>query len=116
MFENSSYTHHDWSVSSVLAPPPAENVNKDEANAVFIEPFLPFIGPDAANLFDPSQFSEDTTQYVDPKTRYTDVLSDYLLAQIDLFLFFLWAGCSLSIFNKIINWVQHDLRESSKDL
>jgi hypothetical protein len=85
MFDDSSYDHHDWPASSVHAPPPAENVNKDEADVAFMQQFLPFIDPDAADPFDPSRFSEDTMKYVHPKAQYTDVLPDHLLVQIDLF-------------------------------
>jgi hypothetical protein len=116
MFDDSSYDHHDSSASSAQAPPPADNVNEDEADAAFMQQFLPFIDPDAANPFDPSRFSEDTMKYVHPKARYTDVLPDHLLAQIDLFRILIRAGCSHSIFDKIINWVQHYSRKSSEDL
>ena len=41
MFDDSSYNHHDSSVSSVHTPPPAENFNKDETNTTFMQQFLP---------------------------------------------------------------------------
>ena len=85
MFDDSSYDHHDSFASSAEAPLLSDNVNKDEADATFMQQGLPFIDLNAANLFDPSQFSDDTMKYVHPKAQYTDVLLDYLLARIDLF-------------------------------
>ena len=68
-----------------ISTPPADNANEDEADAAFMQQVLPFIDPDAADSFDPSRFSEDTMKYVHHKARYTDVLLDHLLAQIDIF-------------------------------
>ena len=47
--------------------PLLDNSNKDEADATFMQQGLPFIDLNAANLFDPSQFSDDTMKYVHPK-------------------------------------------------
>ena len=116
MFNNSSYDHHDSSASSAWAPPPVYNANKDEADAALMQQALPFTDPDTGNPFDPSWFSENTMKYAHPKTRYTDVLPNHLLAQIDDFRILLRAGCSLSIFDKSINWVQHYSRESLEGL
>ena len=89
MFDNRSYTHHSWSVSSAQASPPTENTNEDKANATFMQQCLPVIDPDAADPFDLCQFYEDTMKYVHPKTRYTDVLPEYIPAKNDvLFTFF----------------------------
>ena len=83
-----------------------------------MEQLLPFTDPDAVDPFDPSQFSEaeGTLKGVHLKAGYTAVLSEYLLAQIDIFQFLLQAGCSLSIFDKIINWVLHYCCKSSEDM
>ena len=79
MFDNNIYNHYDWSESSAQAPPPNENVNEDEAGAAFMEQVLPFIDPDAAGLFDQSQFSEDIMACV-PQGPVTDMLPEYLLS------------------------------------
>ena len=47
--------------------------------------YLPFIDPDAADPFDPSKFSKDTIKYIHLQAKYTDVLPEHVLAQIDLF-------------------------------
>ena len=99
-----------------MSTPPTKNANEDNADAAFIQQCLPSIDPDVTDPFDSSQFSEETLQYVHPKARYTGVLPAYILAQIDLFQKNLRAGCSLSIFNKVINLVQHYSRESLGDL
>jgi hypothetical protein len=46
-------------------------------------------------------------KYVHPRALYTAVLPEYLLVRIDILQILLQTGCSLSVFYKIINWLQH---------
>ena len=55
-------------------------------------------------------------KYVHPKARYTAVLPEHLCAQINLFRILLWASCFLSIFDNLINWVQHYSHKSLENL
>ena len=60
---------HDLSESSAQAPASTDNINTDEVNAALKEEYFPLNDPDAVDLFDPSQFSEDTIKYVHTKVR-----------------------------------------------
>jgi hypothetical protein len=69
MFDDSSYPHNEGSVSCAPPPTPTKNLNDNEANVAFMQHFIPFIDPDTANLFDPSQCPENTLKYIILKVR-----------------------------------------------
>ena len=77
--------------------------------------FLPHIDPDADDPFGPSKFDEERMKYVKPTKTFSSPLHVYLLAQIDLFRILLRAGCSLSMYDKIIRWVLHYSRKEPKE-
>ena len=99
-FDNHGSYFDNRSVSNL--PKPADQSNDDETDAAFMRQFLPHIDPNADDPFDPSKFDKERMEYVKPRTTFSGALPHNLLDQIDLFRILLRAGCSLSMYDKIL--------------
>ena len=83
-----------------------ENNIDDEDNS-FIEKFIRFIDPDLPDPFDPDSVIEADLDFISSSHQHVGKLPENILAQIDLLRMLSRAGCSLSMFDKIIKWVVH---------
>ena len=88
-----------------------QNNNTIDEDREFLEEFIEYIDPDAKDPFDPDSFDESQMKFIEPKEPTNTNICNHELAQIDLLRILSRSGCSLNMFDKIMNWVQHYSRK-----
>ena len=104
--EKLSSTHFDDSNSD-------ENIDlHPESN--LSEDLLKFIDVTRPDPFDPNSIDEDKIPFIGKTHSFIGKLPDHLLAQIDLLRILSRSGCSLAIYDRIIQWLLHYSKKDKK--
>ena len=94
--------------------PISDKYNAKTSDCQLSDELLKFIDPDRPDPFDPNEVDEDNLQFIKDSHSYVGKLPDHLLAQIDLLRILSRSGCSLAIYDRIIQWVLHYSKKSKK--
>ena len=73
----------------------------------FMDQFVRHIDDEARDPFHPDDCEEDDIQFIQSTYKSVGKLPDHILAQIDLLRMLNRSGCSLAMYDKILNWVLH---------